>query len=209
MPHVVLLGDSVFDNQIYVTPGPAVIEQLRQELGTGAEATLVAVDGHITRDVARSQLVRVPSGATHLIASAGGNDALAAAGVLNEPANSVAEATARLGQIRRSFEATYIEMVEAVPSLRLPTALCTIYDTNYPEPYRGLVITALALFNDVILRTAFRRRLPVIDLRLVCCDASDFANPIEPSVAGGHKLARVIAALVANGGDRNGSTVWS
>ena len=42
--------------------------------------------------------------------------------------------------------------------------------------------TALNAFNDVILRAAFETGTPLIDLRLVCSDPGDYANPIEPSV---------------------------
>lgn len=51
MPHIVLLGDSVFDNRAYVTPDPDVITQLRAKLDASWIATLLAVDGHVTRDV--------------------------------------------------------------------------------------------------------------------------------------------------------------
>lgn len=53
------------------------------------------------------------------------------------------------------------------------------------------------LFNDAILRAAFELRLDVIDLRLVCSEQSDYANPIEPSGAGGKKIAAAIAAALA------------
>ena len=43
MGHVVLLGDSIFDNALYVPGGPAVIDQLRRELPAGWSATLLAV----------------------------------------------------------------------------------------------------------------------------------------------------------------------
>jgi hypothetical protein len=62
--------------------------------------------------------------------------------------------------------------------------VCTIYGTNYPEPQKQLVATALALFDDVITRLAFAHRMALIDLRLVCCEQEDFANPIEPSAIG-------------------------
>jgi hypothetical protein len=39
--------------------------------------------------------------------------------------------------------------------------------------------------------------LTLIDLRLVCDEDTDFANPIEPSVHGGAKIARVIAGFAA------------
>jgi hypothetical protein len=52
------------------------------------------------------------------------------------------------------------------------------------------------LFNDVITRAAFARGLPLIDLRLICSEPSDYANPIEPSAQRGDKIAAAIAAMV-------------
>src|SRR3712207_8799829 len=43
--HVVLLGDSIFDNGVYVSGGPDVVRQLRDELPPGWQATLRAIDG--------------------------------------------------------------------------------------------------------------------------------------------------------------------
>jgi hypothetical protein len=45
--------------------------------------------------------------------------------------------------------------------------------------------------------------LPLIDLRLVCSEDADFANSIEPSVAGGAKIATAIAGFAAKVGDRS------
>lgn len=197
MVHAVLLGDSVFDNHAYVAPAPDVIRQLRAVAAPGSEATLLAVDGHVTRDVMASQLRRLPRGATHLIISAGGNDALRSSGVLSARANSVAEAVGMLADATAAFASAYDEMLEAVSALGLPTAVCTIYDTKYPEPQRRLVVTALALFNDAITRAAFSRGMSLIDLRLICNEAADFANPIEPSAKGGEKIACAINSFIA------------
>ena len=67
----------------------------------------------------------------------------------------------------------------------------------------------LRTFNDVILRVAFENRLAVIDLRLVCSEPADYANPIEPSGGGGLKIATAIAR--AAGAIRGGaaSLVWT
>ena len=79
-----------------------------------------------------------------------------------------------------------------------PTALCTIYDPRYPDPrFQRLAVAGLVLFNEVITRAAFAHGLPVLDLRLICDNDADFANPIEPSAQGGDKIAAVIARLVA------------
>jgi len=42
MKHVVLLGDSIFDNKAYVGDGPDVITQVREALPDGWTATLAA-----------------------------------------------------------------------------------------------------------------------------------------------------------------------
>jgi len=49
--HIILLGDSVFDNLKYVVPEPAVLTQLQELLPGGWTATLRAVDGAVTYDV--------------------------------------------------------------------------------------------------------------------------------------------------------------
>ena len=60
-------------------------------------------------------------------------------------------------------------------------------------------VTGLCLFNDVILREAARAGAPVVDLRLVCTEAADYArsSPIEPSAVGGGKIARAISRVMA------------
>jgi hypothetical protein len=71
MNHIVLLGDSVFDNATYVKGGPDVIRQLQAKLPDGWSATLCAIDGSMVQHV-KSQLSRLPHDPTHLVVSAGG-----------------------------------------------------------------------------------------------------------------------------------------
>jgi hypothetical protein len=194
MVHVVLLGDSIFDNATYVPDGLSVIEHVRRALPAGAEATLLAVDGNVTVDVPR-QLARLPATATHLFVSIGGNDALAASGKLYERTNNVAHGLEVLCEIGRSFRRHYHSMLEAVLAVGKPTTLCTIYDA-IPALGRSEK-TALSVFNDIITREVFTAGLPLIDLRLVCADERDYSSrsPIEPSEIGGAKIAARIAAV--------------
>jgi hypothetical protein len=196
MGHVILLGDSIFDNAAYVPDRPAVIDQLRQALPKGWRATLLAIDGHIAGDV-EGQLEDLPADATHLIVSAGGNDALSESSILMEPAASVGEALAIMHEVRGRFRNTYRAMLKALGARELPTAVCTIYDSI---PGLGPAEqSAVAGFNEVILRDAFAARLPVIDLRLVCTQPADYSHisSIEPSFLGGAKIASAITGLVA------------
>ena len=197
MGHVVLLGDSVFDNAAYTGGAPDVIAQLRQQLPPNWRATLCAVDGSTVAGLAQ-QLARVPADASHLIVSAGGNDALGYASILAAPSRSMAESLTQLADIREAFQDNYRAATAKVMERRLPTAVCTIYDPRYTDPVqRRLGTTALTIINDAILRAAARLGLPVIDLRLVCDQDADFANPIEPSARGGWKIAGAIASLLA------------
>ena len=189
MKHIVLLGDSIFDNTVYVNGGPDVIKQLRSILPQDWQASLLAVDGSVTTD-AITQIPLVPASATHLTVSAGGNDALSRADILERPVGSVGAAVDQLAALRAEFHQNY---------RRMPLALCTVYDPHFPDPLiQRLTTTALNIFNDCILREAITLGLPVLDLRLICTEAEDYANEIEPGVSGGRKIAAGILNLVQN-----------
>jgi lysophospholipase L1-like esterase len=207
MAHVVLLGDSILDNQAYVPGEPDVVRQVRALLKESDRASLLAVDGAVTANVLR-QLDRLPGDATHLVVSAGGNDALGASHLLGQSVRTVAEAVAVLEEAQRRFADQYSEMAKAVAATGVPAALCTIYDTPSWAPDHRVIKAALSLFNDAISRAAFSSGLTLIDLRLICADDEDYANPIEPSARGGAKIAGAIAAFVGEGGSR-GSRVLS
>ncbi len=193
VPHIVLLGDSIFDNGAYTGREPDVIAHLREVLPRSWQATLLAVDGATTRGLP-SQAERVPKDATHLAVSVGGNDALGNIDLLSAPARSTADALALFGARVDEFEAQYRKSLAAVVRLERPLTLCTIYNGALPDPQEAArARIALMLFNDVIVRAAFACGATLVDLRLVCSERSDYANPIEPSGQGGLKIARALA----------------
>ena len=197
MKHVILLGDSIFDNAVYVPGNPPVVEQLQSQLSEDWKATLLAVDGHVTSGVL-SQTERLPEDASHLIVSCGGNDALGYSGMLYDPADSVSEVLERFTDIRSNFQNNYKQMLAHVLSFNLPTAVCTIYD-SIPN-LQPIEKTALSFFNEIILREAFSNKIPVIDLRLTCIDSADYSelSPIEPSAVGGQKITKAICQMLNN-----------
>lgn len=196
MSHVVLLGDSIFDNARYVPDRPPVIEQVRRGLPAGWKGTLVAVDGHTVADIA-DQLKRVPADATHLVVSVGGNDALLAAGLLREPAVTVGDALAAIAESLTEFRDAYRAMLESVLALGKPTAVCTVYDAV--PVIGGAERAALAGFNDVISRAAIGAGIPLLDLRVICNHVDDYSplSPIEPSVVGGAMIADAMCRMLA------------
>ena len=100
--HVVLCGDSIFDNAAYVDGGPDVAAQLRAILREEDMVTHRAVDGSITSQLA-PQLASLPADATHLVVSIGGNDILHHAALLERQVGTIASALAILGAAARSF----------------------------------------------------------------------------------------------------------
>jgi hypothetical protein len=188
---IALLGDSIFDNSAYTGGEPDVVTHLRALLPMGWQASLLAVDGSVTTDL-QAQLRRVQD-ENHIVIALGGNDALMSTDLLNRPVSSTAEALVMFGKRADQFEIAFRSAIQAALALKRDTTICTIYNGNLSGVEAQLARVGLMLFNDVILRIAFERGLTVIDLRLVCTDPEDYANPIEPSGTGGRKIAAAIA----------------
>jgi len=196
MKHIVLLGDSIFDNKSYVDGGLDVISHLRQQIPDSWRVSLSAVDGSLVENVGE-QVLALPGDATHLFVSVGGNDALLNADVLQLQVSSSAEVFDRLADLASAFEHHYRDMLRAILSLNKPTTVCTIYYPRMRERFvQKIAVTALSTFNDVIIKQAILAGVPLIDLRLVCNEDSDYANEIEPSEAGGKKIAKTILRVV-------------
>ncbi len=215
MKHIILAGDSVFDNRTYVEVGePDVRDQLADLLDDGDKATLIAVDGDINNNVSK-QLDNIPNDATHLFISIGGNDALMHIDSFTDSVSTIGDALDSFNEKIQEFEKEYIKMLTNIIKYGLKTTLCTIYNpcfdhenmdrisymfppnTNFKKLQRRST-TALPLFNNIIFQEAFNFGLPVMDLRLIFNDKADYSNPIEPSVVGGIKMARIIKEISYN-----------
>ena len=209
MAHLVLLGDSVFDNASYVPNEPAVIDQVQQFLPPGDTALLRAIDGNTIAGV-YSQLEQLPPATTHLFLSVGGNDALREAYKIIPASELVTLRLDELVTMRQRFEKDYQALLETVLSYEKETIVCTVYDRCPVEgrPMKQLIYTLLPMFNDCILRQAAQAGLPVIDLRVLCQDKTDFSalSPIEPSVKGGEKIAKAIVEITQHYPFKSGKT---
>jgi hypothetical protein len=195
MSVVVLLDDSIFDNARYVSPdGMPVIKQLQNVLQTGSTATLLAVDGSITKDVI-AQLKSIPSETTHLAISSGGNDALGARKLIFSSLSSEA-LLETFSTVQHEFRISYERLISAAKKTRIPTMVCTIYDSV--PGLNAIEKTLLSLFNDVIVFQASHAGFLIIDLRSLCTDPKDFSeiSPIEPSAQGGMKTVNRTALVV-------------
>jgi hypothetical protein len=197
MPHLALLGDSVFDNGAYVPSDPDVAQQLRSMLPPEWKVSLLAVDGAVVSDVAE-QIAVLPSDTTHLAISAGGNDALRHSGILYQGAANVRAVLSQLADVQDGFRRDVRAMLIAAVAKRLPTIVCTIYDA-IPGLGREAA-SALSIFNDVIVQEAARQGVSILDLRLIATEARYFSamSPIEPSAAGGQRIAEALTRAITS-----------
>lgn len=191
--HVVLAGDSILDNEHYTYGEPDVTQRTHGVLGDDWAVSLVARDGATTGSLGW-QMQHIPEDATHIVVSIGGNDANGEHKILRDRTlRSMMHSLEELWLMQETFAVSYEEAMLPLLELGIPVSVCTIYDCDFGENERYAIVPALALFNDVILRFAFANDLPVIDLRKVCTEPSDYEMTIEPSATGGAKIGRAIA----------------
>src|SRR3712207_9205561 len=100
------------------------------------------MDGEAFAPVPRKR-ARGPADATHLVVSAGGNDALRHADLLDRPARSSAQVLGWLADAVDGFEARYRQMLARVLERALPTTVCTVYNGNLGPPAHRPAATAL------------------------------------------------------------------
>ena len=203
--HIVILGDSIFDNGAYSAPEADVVEQLRRVLPPEWRATNCAKDGATTATLG-FQVATIPSDATYLVVSVGGNDALAHSDILTDTKTTGVETLRRLADLAQSFATNYMRVLTQVLARKLPVSLCTIYNGDLDADAATQGRAALAIFNDCIYRAANRLGLPVIELREVCTERADYFMQIEPSGAGGRKIAGAILSHLLNRGMQTGGT---
>jgi GDSL-like Lipase/Acylhydrolase family len=194
--HVVLLGDSIIDNEHYTEGKPDVAQRLHSILGDDWKVTLLARDGATTGSLGY-QVKDIPEDATHLFLSIGGNDALGESKILRDTElRTMRETLDELSIMAEMFAWAYSDAVTPLVETGIPLTICSVYDCSFPEGEKYPTLTALALFNDQIIRFAFANGLPVLDLRTVCTQPEDFELQIEPSAVGGAKIAAAIAGCL-------------
>jgi len=183
--HLVLLGDALQN----------------MDLGKGqAESTLVPRPRNPWKltvlqppEVLRQSRVRaIPAEATHIGICVDGGWAIETSGLLKGRARSIEDALDTLAAAADEFENTFSRLIAAAAEADVPTIVCTLVPARYTEPSRQRVgATALAIFNDRILRRTVAARLSIVELRLICDEDSDYASETLLSHAGVRKVANV------------------
>ena len=196
---VLLMGDSILDNQPYTSGAPDTATHLRSILGAEWTVELLARDGAIMSDMS-SQLRRSPARDAVAFVSIGGNDLTQHMDLLARTSTSAEAVLGELLAIADRFTAEYDDVARSVAAAAGRTVLCTIYEVQLePRHFADLARVPLAVLNDRIIRIAARLGLEVLELRDVCTSASDFVMQIEPSASGARKIAVAIADVLRAG----------
>ena len=183
--HLVLLGDALQNI----------------DLGKGqAESTLVPRPRNPWKltvlqppEVLRQGRVRaIPAGVTHIGICIDGGWAIETSGLLQGYALTIREALDALARAADEFENMFARLIAAAAETGVPTIVCTLVPARHTDPSQQRVAaTALAIFNDRILRRAIAAHLSIVELRLVCDEDSDYASETLLSHAGVRKVANV------------------
>jgi len=144
-------------------------------------------------EVLRQGRVRaIPAGVTHIGICVDGGWAIETSGLLQGSARTIREALDALARAADEFENMFVRLIAAATEAGVPTIVCTLVPARYVEPSQERVAaTALAIFNDRILRRATAAQLSIVELRLVCDEDGDYASETLLSHAGVRKVANV------------------
>ena len=188
--HIVLLGDALGNMPYIRDRGPGQLEsRLLPDLKHEWRLTLIRADDVINR----SPLAQFPSDASHIVISVEGNRAIAASGLLDGRPESYEDALARLSFAADQFETVMHSLIQTALRARLPVAVCTMFPPHLQNPVQQRAAsTALAIFNDRIIRQAIETQIPVADLRTACTEASDYSPQGLLSRSGLTKVAALI-----------------
>jgi hypothetical protein len=184
--HLVLLGDAL--QNIDLGPGEAAAALVPRPRNPWRLTVLnpqqVLRQGHVRA---------IPEDATHIVISVEGGWAIEASGLLRIGAQTVRDALDTLAAAADEFESTFAGLIAAALETGLPSVVCTLVPARFAEPAQQRVAaTALAIFNDRVVRRAFAAHLPIVDLRMVCDEDSDYASETLLSHSGARKAANVI-----------------
>jgi hypothetical protein len=183
--HLVLLGDAL--QNIDLGKGQAesaIVPQPRNPWKlTVLQPPEVLRQGH-----ARA----IPAEASHIGICVDGGWAIEASGLLQGSARTIREGLDVLASAADEFEDVFARLISAATEAGVPTIVCTLVPARYIKPSQQRVAaTALAIFNDRVLRRAIAARLSIVELRLICDEPGDYATETLLSRAGVRKVANV------------------
>lgn len=188
MKYLTLLGDSVFDNEHYNSPGEGSLGWFRRFAPKGWEVILGATDGAVLSSISHQER-KVHPLSSEVLLSVGGNDVLKERWRLSTFKGKELWRSLRVGaaDFALRYERMLSELLPLLPFFQNLT-LCTIYGGDF-EGEQNIINAAISLFNRQILLLAKRRGLRVLDLYSLLQGKEFFVFSIEPSSLGSATMA--------------------
>jgi hypothetical protein len=183
---IVLLGDSIFKNNSYVSNGKAIENILNKK--TEGKSYCYAVNNSKTYDI-YTQINNIPlelnNSHTTIFLSAGGNDILDKYVERNNPNLN------DMSYLNTIFGA-YKNLVKTM-KLRMDKANIVILDVYCPTstkylPYKNII----SEWNNKIYDYAKKNNMDVLRVSTILTKDEDFTLDIEPSETGGEKITDAI-----------------
>lgn len=186
-----MCGDETFDNAIYTKGAPTVEEQMKGKLTLGWDVIVAAEDG-ATIKLVYKQLRTLPKVVNYIVICAGLGDAVHVIDMLPKEALSIKHALDQLRPRIDEFKADYSRMLQYVKKRNVTTAVCTIYNCDFPSDQKLAAETVLNIFNSIIYEAANQHNISVIELRRVLTNPADYTCETAISTGGGRKLTTAI-----------------
>lgn len=184
----ILLGDSIFQNDAYVSDGKSVNNLLLER--TNGKSICLAVDHSKIVDI-YDQVLKIPdnlnSSSTTIFLSAGGND------ILNHYVDDNNDITNKT--ILGTIFAAYKNVIKSIKN-KIPNANIVLLDIYYPEnitykQYHPIIKE----WNEMIYNYARESKnniKGVLKISGILTKSDDFTLGIEPSSIGSQKLVEAI-----------------
>tara|TARA_B100001758_G_C18412868_1_gene617167 strand:- start:2316 stop:2963 length:648 start_codon:yes stop_codon:yes gene_type:complete len=176
--NIVLLGDSIFQNQNYV-PNSKSIEYLLKEKLT-IPSLVLAEDNAVIHNIP-IQYKKLPNtmnkSSTNLYISIGGND------LLNVYENNKINNYKLFDMVWELYKQTILNLINNTKCNVILSDIYYITDSNYTK-----YIPIIKKWNSNLYKFANKHNIQVFKISEILTKSKDFTNGIEPSILGGTKI---------------------
>ena len=183
-PLILLLGDSIFNNEAYVKNGKSIVNLLKDK---EQEVDSYAVNNASIIDIYQ-QLNNVPldlnNEHTSLFLSVGGND------ILTTFVDQIQNEDSDMKNTLKPIFNAYKKLVASIQTKMNKVGKITLVNLYYPtnmkyQQYKPI----LEEWNRLLDQYAREKNLNVLRLNYLLTQSTDFSLSIEPSESGGMKIA--------------------
>lgn len=220
--HLLILGDSVFDNTLYLNPDELDGQAWLKKALPNYHQTFLAVDGATTHHVIKHQIkyikdaVKANGEITDLIISIGGNNLLGETALLGVKTPTVMDGLSLFRSRQATFAREYKEMWEAIdqttdelecsPNYYVLGIYYACFKAKQDNPTRMFPTDkkfqkasrlAVDCFNMEIMKSAGHAYIDLNSLFGEGKSEDCYANPIEPSSYGSELIANKLQYLIS------------